>query len=202
MTVARRYLVRGRVQGVGFRYLHTSGCGACWRQRMGPEQPGRHGRDCRLRRCGRAGSARGGDPAGSARRPCGSGGRRRRHVRHRAFGVRDSINHGTSQEQDPQRPRFSEGRHPLLRHHHAAAGPGRASARRSTASPRRSSDQGIDLVVGIESRGFIFGVGGRRSDWRRLLAGAQAGQAAVADDARDLRSRVRHRLRSRSTTTR
>ena len=54
-------------------------------------------------------------------------------------------------------PDFPEGRDPVLRHHDAVAGRRRGSARRSTACRIPFKDQGIDIVVGIESRGFIFG---------------------------------------------
>ncbi len=44
----------------------------------------------------------------------------------------------------------------------------------------------VDLVLGIEARGFIFGPGPRLPPECRLRAGAQAGQAACGDGARDL----------------
>ena len=55
-------------------------------------------------------------------------------------------------------------------------------------------DQGIDVVVGIESRGFIFGAAVADRIGAGFIAGAEAGQAAVEDRARELRPRVRHRL--------
>ena len=99
-----------------------------------------------------------------------------------------------TQKEDSPRSRFSEGRHSLLRHHDAAAGrrPASATAIDSLIAPFKNSN--IDLVVGMESRGFIFG--SVVAD--RLGAGfvpvRKVGQAAVEDAARDLRPRVRHRL--------
>ena len=62
--------------------------------------------------------------------------------------------------------------------------------------------QGIDLVVGIESRGFIFGAAVADRIQRRVLAGAQARQAAVDDHARRPTTSSTAPTRSRSTTTR
>ena len=57
-------------------------------------------------------------------------------------------------------PDFPEG-HPLLRHHDAAERRARVSRHGRQRWPRRSRAQGIDAVVGIESRGFILGARGR-----------------------------------------
>ena len=51
--------------------------------------------------------------------------------------------------------------------------------------------QAIDAVVGMESRGFIFGAAVADRLGPRLHPGAQAGQAAVEDGQGDLRPRVR-----------
>ena len=62
-----------------------------------------------------------------------------------------------SQSEDSPRARLSESRDSVLRHHDAAAGPGRISGRGRQPVAALHTDQGIDVVVGIESRGFIFG---------------------------------------------
>ena len=51
--------------------------------------------------------------------------------------------------------------------------------------------QAIEAVVGMESRGFIFGAAVADRLGRRLRPGAQAGQAAVEDGQGELRPRVR-----------
>ena len=61
--------------------------------------------------------------------------------------------------------------------------------------------QAIDLVVGIESRGFIFGSAMADRLKAGFRAGAEARQAAVEDAAGLLRARVRQRTRSRFTRT-
>ena len=54
-------------------------------------------------------------------------------------------------------------------------------------------DAGIDVVVGIESRGFILGGAVADRIGAGFAPGSEARQAAVDDDWRDLRARVRHR---------
>ena len=77
-----------------------------------------------------------------------------RDTRYRVQIVTSTMDH--LKADDSPRPRLPEGGHSVLRHHHAAAGSRWVPRRdRQPAAPFR--DQGIDLVVGIESRGFIFG---------------------------------------------
>ncbi len=54
-------------------------------------------------------------------------------------------------------PDFPKPRDSVLRHHDAAAGSGGVSRRDRQPRRRRFKGKGIDIVVGIESRGFIFG---------------------------------------------
>ena len=108
-------------------------------------------------------------------------------------GVRDSINHGRISRARSaafpifRRPAFSSTtsrRCCRIR---------RGSGRRSTAWRRRFSDQGIDLVVGIESRGFIFGAAVADRIGAGFSPVRKPGKLPSRTDAADLRPRVRHR---------
>ena len=80
----------------------------------------------------------------------------------------------------PGHPRLPRaGRH-VQGHHPAAGRPRGLPARRRRAWPTRFADAGIDQVLGIEARGLHLRRAGRLPLRRRLRAGAQGRQAAVA----------------------
>ena len=103
-------------------------------------------------------------------------------------------NHGITQGEDSQRSRFSEGRAFSSTTSRRCFAIARVSERRSRRWPSPSRARNIDVVVGVESRGFILG--GAVAD--RLGAGfapvRKKGQAAVEDRPGNLRSRIRDRL--------
>jgi len=78
------------------------------------------------------------------------------------------------ESEDSSRPDFRS-RDSVLRHHDASAGSSGLPRGDSTAS-RAVQGEKIDLVVGIESRGFIFRLDCGRSHRRRFFADQEGGK--------------------------
>ena len=162
---AYRYVVTGRVQGVGYRYfvlrqadaLGVSGFARNLRRRVG-RGPGR-GQGRRARRL-RGPAPRGaGVRRGDERRARGRRGARLGRLPHpvaRSSGMDIEAQVGPAQGGHPRRARLPEGGHRLQGHHDAARDP--VLFRRSLdLMTALCGDLAPDKVVAIESRGFILG---------------------------------------------
>ena len=204
MRVARRFLVSGRVQGVGFRYFTQDIArreGLTGRRAQSARWP-RRSRGRGRRRVARRGSKR---HSGAGRRTRAS-----KHVEVESIpppgatpGSRsascsiaiESRDHDswTPQSQDSPRAGLSQARHPLLRHHDAAersAGVPRHDRRAGGAvSPTRASSRSS---ASRAAASFSAPPSPTQLD-AGLRADSQAGQAPVEDASRGLRARIRHR---------
>ena len=97
-------------------------------------------------------------------------------------------------------PDFPEPGRPLQGHHAAARRRRRRSRGRRATSPTRHAGQ-VDVVVGIEARGFILGAAGGLRARHRLRAGAQGRQAAGRDPGESTTTSSTAPPRSRCTPT-
>ena len=182
MLVARRYVIAGRVQGVGFRWFTTR------------------------RRCARRGARLGAQPRRRQRRgvaegsaaPCRSPrsrGSPRPAVRRRVerFDVEEprppgaqqdsrSDDHRRAQEPHPSRARLPQAGHPLLRRHHAPA-----ATRKGSSCDRQHGGavQGSGhLARGRHREPRLHSRAAVADGSARVRPGPQAGQAPVARHSR------------------
>ena len=194
MRVARRYLVSGRVQGVGFRYFAEAAARReglhGWvrnlpdgRVEVAGRRRGRGGRAVRARACGTA------RPARASTRG------RRRHVpsgRDTGF-QRSDDQHGPSQSEDSPRARLSEGRAFCSTTSRRCCRIRPGFAPRSTACAIPFKDRASTRRRHREPRVHLRRGRGRPD--RRRLCRRSASRASCRRRRvqRDLRSRVRHR---------
>ena len=183
MIVARRYVIAGRVQGVGFRLVRarrrrarrecTAGC-ATWPTAASRSSPkGRRRRSIALE----AAVRRGPSSARVERFDVEDDRADRAHDRIRDHD-RAHRSMDTLKTPHPPRAGLPEARHPLLRRHDAAARPGGVQARDRQHGGAVSRPGHLARRRHREPR-LHPRRGGRRSDRRRLRAGAQGRQAAV-----------------------
>ena len=159
MRIARRFVISGRVQGVGFRWFVRDAAMregvAGWVMNLpdGRVEAFVEGDAEAVTRVERA--LRSGPPG--ARVEPGDRHRRRGEWQLRVFrSNKDTHVDHRSEADDSQRARLPEAGHQLLRHHHPAERPCRPPGdHRSLAAPYESAIHHV--VVGIESRGFILG---------------------------------------------
>ena len=194
MRVARRYVIAGRVQGVGFRWFTARRRRPRRGARLGAQPRGRQRRSR-----GRRGPAESVDRLEAAvRRGPASARVERFDVEELApdrapSRIRDQMTHGRAQERASATCRTS---------------PSPASS--STTSPRCCATRqgfklaidsmaepyqgkGISLVVGIESRGFILGAAVADRIGAGFVPVRKVGKLPAHDDPRHLRPRIRHR---------
>ena len=109
--------------------------------------------------------------------------------RHRQRPMTDTTDQGPY----PPGSGLPQARHPVLRHLDPAGPWPRPGARRWTGWPRSSDRITPDMLVGIESRGFLVAAPLAYRAGLRLRHGAQERQAAGRRHPAQLRARIRHR---------